>query len=101
METQPMDKLEQQQIDDRLEDLSEWSQTGDTLQRTFRFDDFRAAMSFVERIAELAEQHQHHPDIMIRYDKVTLSLTTHDAGGVTERDFQFARAADDCLATVS
>ena len=93
-----MERLDQQRIDERLQSFSEWSQNGDTLQRTFRFEDFGAAMSFVNRIADLAERLQHHPDIMVRYDKVTLSLTTHDAGGVTDKDFQFAEAADGCLA---
>ncbi|MCH8343020.1 MAG: 4a-hydroxytetrahydrobiopterin dehydratase, partial [Planctomycetes bacterium] len=49
---------------------------------------------FVSRIADLAEEMQHHPDIMIRYNKVTLTLTTHDAAGLTENDFSFARATD-------
>jgi 4a-hydroxytetrahydrobiopterin dehydratase len=51
-------------------------------------------MAFVERIAGRAEAVQHHPDILIRYSRVTLSLSTHDAGGITEKDFDFARAAD-------
>ena len=89
-----MQKLEAQQIDANLAELAEWSLNGDALQRTFRFDDFIGAMAFVSRIADLAEEMQHHPDIMIRYNKVTLTLTTHDAAGLTENDFSFARATD-------
>lgn len=85
-----IEKLDNDVIGDRLEDFPEWSQSGDTLQRTFVFDDFNEAMSFVNRVARLAEAQQHHPDILIRYNKVTLTLTTHDAGGVTKRDFTLA-----------
>lgn len=95
-----MDKLTQAQIEDRLAELPDWSQNGDLLQRTFNFDDFMAAMAFVNRIAELAEDFQHHPDILIRYNKVTLTLSTHDAGGITERDFKFAHATDSFVGAV-
>lgn len=89
-----MEKLTQEQIDEKLTELPDWSQNQDNLQRTFRFDDFNGSMAFVSRIAELAEELQHHPDILIRYNKVTLTLTTHDASGITENDFTFARATD-------
>ncbi len=89
-----MEKLNQETLDQRLGEFEEWSLTGDSIQRTFNFDDFTAAMGFVNRIAELAETVQHHPDIMVRYNKVTLTLSTHDAGGVTEKDFTFAREID-------
>ncbi len=89
-----MEKLSQEKVDEQLAELPQWSQTGEALQRTFAFDGFTAAMAFVNRVADLAEQMQHHPDIMIRYNKVTLTLTTHDAGGLTENDFALARATD-------
>ena len=89
-----MDKLDQEHIDEKLQEFPEWSQSGETLQRTFRFDDFLGAMAFVSRIADLAEEHQHHPDILIRYNKVTLTLSTHDAGGITDKDFNYARDTD-------
>lgn len=89
-----MEKLSQEQIDVALADVQEWTQSGDAVQRTFRFEDFMAAVGFVNRIAEMAEEVQHHPAIMIRYDKVTLTLSTHDAGGISEKDFDFARACD-------
>ena len=89
-----MEKLDQEHIDEKLQEFPEWSQSGETLQRTFRFDNFLGAMAFVSRIADLAEEHQHHPDILIRYNKVTLTLSTHDAGGITEKDFNYARDTD-------
>jgi 4a-hydroxytetrahydrobiopterin dehydratase len=89
-----MDKLEQADIEQRLADFPEWSQNGDSLQRTFGFDDFVAAMEFVNSVAATAESHQHHPDILIRYNKVMLTLETHDAGGLTDKDFNLARAVD-------
>ncbi len=92
-----MQKLSAEQIQENLGDLPSWSLNGDSLQRTFRFDDFVGSMAFVDRIAQLAEQMQHHPDIMIRYNKVTLTLSTHDAGGITENDFTLARATDGCV----
>ncbi len=93
-----MDKLSQEDIDTRLDEFPDWSQTGDSLQRTLSFEDFLSAMAFVNRIAELAERLQHHPDIMIRFNKVTLTLTTHDASGVTENDFAFATDTDSLTA---
>ena len=96
-----MDKLSQEDIDARLEGFSEWSLSGEAIQRTFSFEDFRGAMAFVNRIAELAEEHQHHPDIMIRYSKVTLTISTHEAGGLTEKDFELARDTDAVVVTTS
>ncbi len=92
-----MDKLAPETVEQKLEEFSEWSQSGDSIQRTFNFDDFVAAIAFVNRIADLAESQQHHPDIMIRYNKVTLTLSTHDAGGLTDKDFGFARSADSAV----
>jgi 4a-hydroxytetrahydrobiopterin dehydratase len=89
-----MEKLSQDMIDERLAALPEWSQTGDSLQRTFTFDDFVAAFEFVKRLADYAEVVQHHPDILVRYNKVTLTLSTHDAGGLTAKDFDFADEMD-------
>lgn len=93
-----MNRLSEEDIDARLAELPEWSLNGDALQRTFRFDDFVGAMAFVNRIAELAEEQQHHPDILVRYNKVTLTITTHDAGGLTEKDFGLARGTDSAVA---
>ena len=74
--------------------LPQWTRTGEIISRTFEFSDFVAAIKFVNAVAELAEQAQHHPDMDVRWNKVTLALTTHDAGGLTEKDFALARACD-------
>ncbi len=92
-----MDKLDSDRIDALLADHSEWSLAGDAIQRTLVFDDFVQAMAFVNRVADLAEDQQHHPDIMIRYNKVTLTVSTHDAGGLTEKDFTLAAAVEETV----
>ena len=92
-----MNKLAQEDIDQKLSEFPDWSLIGDSMQRTFSFENFVDAMSFVNRVADLAEDFQHHPDILIRYNKVTLTLSTHDAGGLTDKDFAFAREADSCV----
>ena len=89
-----MDKLAGPQVAAALKGVPEWSQVGEAIQRTFQFKDFIAAMKFVNAVAEAAEADQHHPDILIRYNLVTLTLATHDAGGITEKDFALARKAD-------
>jgi len=89
-----MTKLSEVQIQDALADLPEWTEITGEIQRTYQFDDFVQAMRFVNRVAEVAEREQHHPDILIRYNKVTLTVSTHDAGGITEKDFALAREAN-------
>jgi 4a-hydroxytetrahydrobiopterin dehydratase len=75
--------------------LNEWDEVDGALQRQFELPSFREAIAFVNRVAELAEQENHHPDIAVSYRKVTLRWTTHSAGGVTERDRELAgRSAD-------
>jgi 4a-hydroxytetrahydrobiopterin dehydratase len=71
-----------------------WERAGSEIRRTYRFKDFREALAFVNRVGDLAERAGHHPDIDIRYNAVTLALTTHDAGGLTAKDFDLARAID-------
>ena len=72
-----------------------WQKNGEVISRRFEFADFAEAMRFVNAVAELAEQAQHHPDIDIRWNKVTLALTTHDAGGLTDKDYSLALACDE------
>lgn len=93
-------KLSPAQIQERLAALPEWSQLTDTISRTYHFRDFVEAMRFVSRVADHAESVQHHPDLLIRWNKVTLTLSTHDAGGITTRDFDFAAIADSLAASV-
>lgn len=90
--------LSEAEVDKRLSDLPGWSSVdagGPALTRTFKFDDFKAALSFVNRVGDEAEQLDHHPDIDMRWNKVTLTLSTHSAGGLTERDFTLAHRIDD------
>ncbi len=87
-------RLDHAEIERRLSALPEWSLSGDQLQRTFVFKDFVAAMQFVNAVAVRAEVAQHHPDMLVRWNRVTLSLSTHDAGGISEKDFAFALETD-------
>ena len=85
-----MDNLNHEQIEAALAELDGWGFQDEALVKTFRFPDFVQAIDFVDRLAAVAEQRKHHPDIDIRYNKVTLRLTSHDAGGVTTRDVALA-----------
>jgi len=84
------EKMGQDEIKSALETLPEWNEVGGELQRTMQFEDFVKAMAFVNKVAEAAESAQHHPDILVRYNKVTVTLSTHDAGGITNKDFDLA-----------
>jgi 4a-hydroxytetrahydrobiopterin dehydratase len=87
-------KMEPAKIAQALAAVPQWQRDGEMISRTFEFKDFPAAMKFVNFVAELAEQAQHHPDMDVRWNKVRLALTTHDAGGLTEKDFALARQCD-------
>lgn len=89
-----MARLTAKQITEKLASLPEWTKSGGVIQRTFSFPDFVHAMRFVDKVAAEAERVQHHPDIMVRYSKVTLALSTHDVGGISQKDFDFAAGAD-------
>lgn len=86
--------LETPVIQDQMRTIPSWSLQDGRIQRVYEFPDFVAAMVFVNAIALHAEAVQHHPDIDIRWNRVTLTLTTHDAGGLTLKDFEVARQAD-------
>ena len=81
-------------IQRELGTLQGWSRRGDVITKTFQFRNFLTGIDFVSAIAKAAEAADHHPDIDIRYTKVTLTLSTHDAGGVTESDLQLADEID-------
>jgi len=89
-----MPKLTSMQIKAALTDVPEWKRRAATISRTYQVKDFVAALKFVNRIGKLAEKAWHHPDIDIRWNKVTLTLTTHDQGGLTEKDFKLAKEFD-------
>ncbi len=88
-----MPKLDPQEINERLAVLHNWQIEDGELVRTFAFRDFVEALQFVNRVGQAAEAAGHHPDIDIRYNRVRLALVTHDAGGLTEKDFQLAEQA--------
>jgi 4a-hydroxytetrahydrobiopterin dehydratase len=92
-----MSLLNDDQIRQHLAALPDWIRTGGEIRRTLSFDRFADAMAFVNRVADLAEAADHHPDIDIRYNRVTLALSTHSAGGLTSRDMNLARQIDGLL----
>lgn len=87
-------KLTDRQIEQALAARPAWVETGEAIQRTFQFKSFVEAMAFVTKVAAVAEADQHHPDILIRYNKVTMTLSTHDAGGISQKDFELATKLD-------
>lgn len=89
-----MPALADHEIHSRLVTVPDWQLEAGELVRTFLFKDFRASLAFVNQVGNLAEAAGHHPDIDIRYNKVRLALVTHDAGGITQKDFELAAAAD-------
>jgi len=93
-----MPALTAKQVVLQLKALPDWSEHAQTIQRTFKFDGFLKSVDFVGRIARKAQDMNHHPDIDIRFDKVTLALTTHDEGGLTEKDFSLAAQCDEVFA---
>jgi 4a-hydroxytetrahydrobiopterin dehydratase len=84
------DLLDDEEIEQRLDELGDWEREGDEMQKVFEFDDFAAAIKFVNDVAKLAERYDHHPDIDIRWNKVRLVLSTHAEGGLTPIDFDLA-----------
>ena len=83
--------LNQTQVEEKLQTLADWTTDGETISRTFKFKDFVSAIDFVNKLVDPAEKAGHHPDISISYNKVTINLTTHDAGGITQKDFDLAQ----------
>ena len=92
-----MAALTAQQISLHRKSVPDWSKRAQTIRRTFEFDGFLKSIDFVNRVARKAQKIDHHPDIDIRFNKVTLTLTTHDEGGITDKDFSLARQCDEVL----
>jgi 4a-hydroxytetrahydrobiopterin dehydratase len=92
-----MPALNTSQASLHLKAVPNWSKRAQTILRTFKFEGFLESIAFVNRIARKAQKINHHPDIDIRFNKVTLKLTTHDEGGLTEKDFSLARQCDEVL----
>ena len=90
-----MAELTSEQIKAALPAVKDWKKQSASITRTFQFKDFAAAMDFVNKLAQAAEAANHHPDIDIRWNKVTLTLATHNEGGLTQKDFDLARKLDE------
>ncbi len=89
-----MPKLAESDIESKLQGLSGWDRKANEIQKAFKLKDFVEAIAFVNKVADLAEKARHHPDILINWNKVTLTLSTHSEGGITEKDFGLAVKAD-------
>lgn len=84
-------KLSEEQINQRLSEITGWRRDGDWIIRDFKFADFKSAMDFVNRVADQAEAMDHHPDILVHgWNNVRLNVMTHSQGGLTEKDFKLA-----------
>ncbi len=90
-----MPALTAKQVGLALKTVPNWSKRAQKILRTFEFEGFLNSIAFVRRVARKAQKRNHHPDINIRFNKVVLSLTTHDEGGITEKDFSLARKCDE------
>jgi 4a-hydroxytetrahydrobiopterin dehydratase len=89
-----MPKLGSSDVQKRMQGLRGWTLDGDAIKKQFTFAGFPEAIAFVNRLAPDAEAADHHPDILINYKRVTLTYSTHSEGGLTEKDFDGASAAD-------
>lgn len=89
-----MAKLAPETIQAQLQKLAGWSLQGEAISKQYVWPSFPEAMRFVNRVADLSEEADHHPDILINYRRVTLTLATHSAGGITQKDFDLAVSID-------
>ena len=94
-----MSTLDTDTIRQRLADLDGWQHEGDHIAREWTFEDFRSAVDFINRVATLADEAEHHPDLHNSYTSVRIQLTTHSEGGVTERDLDLAAEIDRVVGT--
>jgi len=85
-------KLTPNQLDMEMKEVSDWKlNSNGEIEKTFTFTGFPQSLMFVQAVGLLAESKNHHPDILIKWNKVTLALTTHDAGGLSSKDFEMAK----------
>jgi 4a-hydroxytetrahydrobiopterin dehydratase len=92
-----MAKLSEAEINEHLQQVTGWKQEGNAIQKTYKLPSFPAAIAFITHIGFLAEAAAHHPDIDIRYNKVLIGLSTHDVGGISEKDFALAADIDEIM----
>jgi 4a-hydroxytetrahydrobiopterin dehydratase len=84
--------LSDDEVQQRLGELDGWERKGDAIARQFELDDFQGSVDFINRLTPAAEEMNHHPDLEVSWNKVTVSLSTHSQGGITENDFKLAKA---------
>jgi 4a-hydroxytetrahydrobiopterin dehydratase len=87
-------KLNEAEIEKALIELEDWSVENDNLKKHFEFENFAEALAFVNKVGEISEARDHHPDVLFGWGYAEFFITTHDAGGITERDFDLARAIE-------
>jgi len=92
-----MSSMNTEQIEKNLKELKGWNYEEPMIQKKFEFNDFREAFSKMTAIAFVAEEHQHHPDWKNSYNTLEISLTSHDEGGITDKDFKMAKAIEKAL----
>ena len=89
-----MPTLGDEEVEKRLGELEGWRREGDAIVREFKLDDFQGSVDFINRLTPVAEDMNHHPDLQVSWNKVTVSITTHSEGGLTENDFELAKSID-------
>jgi len=87
--------LSSREVEDRIKDLEGWEVSGNEIRKVYKMKNFIDSIGFVNKVAILAEKADHHPDILIKYSKVSISLSTHSEGGITEKDFNLASQVDE------
>lgn len=92
------DLLDDEEIEQRLDELGDWEREEDEIHKVYEFDDFASAMKFVNDVAKMADRYDHHPDMLISYSKVKLTLSTHSEGGLTALDFDLANDIEQTIA---
>ena len=89
-----MPRLSDEEVESRLAGLSGWERAGDAIRKAFKGGDFKDSIDFVNRLTPVAEEMNHHPDLEVSWNTVTVSITTHAEGGLTENDFELASRID-------
>jgi len=87
--------LNSREVEDKIKDLEGWEVSGNEIRKVYKMKDFIGSIGFVNKVAILAEKADHHPDILIKYSKVSISLSTHSEGGITEKDFNLAAQVEE------
>jgi 4a-hydroxytetrahydrobiopterin dehydratase len=92
------DLLDDEEIEQRLDELGDWEREENEIHKVYEFDDFASAIKFVNDVAKMADRYDHHPDMLISYNKVKLTLSTHSEGGLTSLDFDLANDIEQTIA---